>query len=512
MNLDLIFPTKSLRRAVWKPAVLCLLTCLLTAAVFATPAVKLSTVSGPPTTNVTISGSGFPASRLIDLYFDTTDMVLVVSSATGTFSNVRFQVPAKAQPGTHWVTAAVRASGLAAQKSFLVRTNWEQRGFTPNHKGLNPYENVLNPSNVGSLDLHWSFPTEGPVLSSPAVANGVVYVGSTDRNVYAINARTGAKLWSFPMPDQVFSSPAVVNGAVYVAARGSVWPINGELYALNARTGTLLWSFPIDSYYIDDSSPAVANGLVYVGSENNNVYAINARTGAKVWSFPTDGPLYSSPAVANGVTYVASSDKNVYALNANTGAKLWSFPTGGVVNTSPAVANGVVYVGTGYGDGKFYAVNASTGAKLWSFSTGVTNERMCSPTVANGVVYVATEFGKFYALDARTGAKLWSFPMPIGSDTSPVSSPAVANGVVYLASYFNIYALNARTGILLWSFPISTWFSSPVVANGVVYVGSYDYNLYAFDLAGGMLATAQSAERPDPANLIPDYTLRPLTP
>ena len=63
--------------------------------------------------------------------------------------------------------------------------------------------------------------------------------------------------------------------------------------------------------------------------------------------------VYSSPAVANGVVYVGSDDGNVYALNASTGAKLWSYTTGSYVDSSPAVANGVVYVGSS--DGNVYA-------------------------------------------------------------------------------------------------------------------------------------------------------------
>ena len=72
--------------------------------------------------------------------------------------------------------------------------------------------------------------------------------------------------------------------------------------------------------------------------------------------------------MANGVVYVGSNDDNVYALNASTGTQLWSYTTGNLVNSSPAVANGVVYVGSG--DDNVYALNASTGAKLWSYATG----------------------------------------------------------------------------------------------------------------------------------------------
>jgi outer membrane protein assembly factor BamB len=87
------------------------------------------------------------------------------------------------------------------------------------------------------------------------------------------------------------------------------------------------------------------------------VYALKASTGAKVWSYSTLGMVNSSPAVANGVVYFGAEDYKVHALNATTGSELWSYHTGYVVNSSPAVVNGVVYVGSG--DGNVYALNAS---------------------------------------------------------------------------------------------------------------------------------------------------------
>jgi uncharacterized repeat protein (TIGR01451 family) len=104
------------------------------------------------------------------------------------------------------------------------------------------------------------------------------------------------------------------------------------------------------------SSPAVANGVVYVGSTAiidhsayGELYALNATTGAELWTYTTPaGSGLGSPAVANGVVYIASSPDTMYALNASTGAKLWSFATEGETGTSsPAVVDGVVYVGAG---------------------------------------------------------------------------------------------------------------------------------------------------------------------
>lgn len=97
-----------------------------------------------------------------------------------------------------------------------VSTNWSEF-HSPNMQRFNPYESVLNVNNVGNLHRKWSYRTGSEaVRSSPAVANGVVYVGSEDDNVYALKATTGAKLWSYRTGGDVLSSPVVVNGVLYV--------------------------------------------------------------------------------------------------------------------------------------------------------------------------------------------------------------------------------------------------------------------------------------------------------
>ncbi len=284
------------------------------------------------------------------------------------------------------------------------------------------------------------------------------------------------------------SSPAVANGVEYVGADV------GSLYALNASTGAKLWSYTTGGNV--SSSPAVANGVVYIGSNDGNIYALNANTGAKLWSYTTGGEVDSSPAVVNGVVYIGSFDGNVYALNASTGALLWSYPTAQAfpVESSPAVANGVVYVGTDRG--VLYALNASTGAQLWS--AGIAYAVSSSPAVANGVVYVGGFLGEFggptgsvVALNASTGAGLWTF---LDTEGIVASSPAVANGVVYISDVGNycctgnLYALNASTGALLWSYNTGGGYSSsPAVANGVVYVGTDYGTFYALNASTGAL-------------------------
>jgi len=468
----------------------CLLLCGIAAA---TPSITLSKKSGPPTSRILVSGRGFEPNVGVDIYFDTKDEALVVTDGKGEFDNAKAYAPRSAHPGQHWVTALERNNDKGAQEPFLVRTNWSQFHFAPNHDGLNPYENVLNPQTVGNLEMKWVY-SVGGVRSSPAVANGVVYVSLWEAQaVDALNAKTGTRLWRH-ITGNVESSPALMHGFVYVGTE------DYDLHALKATTGAIVWSYKT-GYYVD-ASPTAVNEIVYIGSEDSHVYALHARDGARLWSYRTQNSVWTSPAVVNGVVYVGSYDYSVYALNAKTGARIWSYPTGSYIFSSPAVANGVVYIGSD--DGNVYALNATTGALLWSYTTS--GMVASSPAVANGVIYIGSADGTVYALNASSGDTLWTYST--GGEVN--SSPAVANGVVYVASEGGyLYGLNANTGAELWSYPGSFYVDSPpIVADGTVYVGS-DFGLYAFGLprSGGAKQDAAS-KRPDLKTLRPDFNLK----
>jgi len=231
--------------------------------------------------------------------------------------------------------------------------------------------------------------------SGAAVVDGIAYFGSAVGSVFAIDAATGEQLWSAPIStDNSASSPAVANGVVY---------INGDdLFAFDAKTGAQIWSSSILGT-VNTSSPAVVGGVVYAGGRV--VAAFNATTGAVLWSVSPGGSLSipgDSPAVAKGMVYIGasvtgqhgSSSGTLYALNARTGKTVWSAPVASGITSSPAVANGVVYVGSD--DGTLYAFNAKTGVQLAAVA-GVAGQS--SPTVANGVVYSeTTESGELFAL------------------------------------------------------------------------------------------------------------------
>src|SRR5579862_792691 len=115
------------------------------------------------------------------------------------------------------------------QLTCKVHTWWAEF-HEQNMQRRNPCETVLDVDNVGKLALKWSYTIGKHVYSSPAVANGVVYVGSGNHNVYALDAETGTRLWQYTTGSHVYSSPAVANGVVYVGSS------DHNVYAFDAKT------------------------------------------------------------------------------------------------------------------------------------------------------------------------------------------------------------------------------------------------------------------------------------
>jgi outer membrane protein assembly factor BamB len=350
---------------------------------------------------------------------------------------------------------------LALYSSTPAADDWTMFHHGVTHNG---YSTSTAPN---TNHVQWVYPAGGSDCS-PAVVDDRVYTGSW-MGFYCLNATTGDSIWNYTRMDEWFTSPAVADGNVYTAALSSV-------YCLNATTGAFMWSYGTGDWIVT-SSPAVADGKVYVGSQDKKVYCLDAASGAFLWSYTTGNYIWSSPAVANGRLYVSSFDSNIYCLNASTGALMWNYTTGSgeyYIRSSPAIADGRVYVGSD--DGNVYCLDASTGTFIWNYTTG--SSVFSSPAVAYGKVYVGNNHHYVYCLNAANGAFIWNY----WTSDSILSSPAVADNKVYAGSEDNkLYCLNADTGEFIWSYTTG-WDvdSSPAVANGKVYVGSGDNKVYAF--------------------------------
>lgn len=278
------------------------------------------------------------------------------------------------------------------------------------------------------------------------------------------------KLWQFETGDDLYSSPTLANGFVYLGSDDM------KVYCLEYHTGKLIWEYKTSGRVF---SPAVAGGKVYAGSYDRSLYCLSAKDGKKIWQFETKGSIFSSPAAWENRVYIGSKDGNLYCVDTNTGKKLWNFETKDQIDASPAVWDGKVYFGSQ--DRNIYCLDAKTGAQIWKYATGyyITS----SPTVADGKVFIGSDDKNMYCLNARTGEKIWIWQ---AETVFHYSSPAFYNGKLYVgAQDSRLYCVDASTGVPLWNYEVQGWVSSPAVCGRKLYFGCEDKKVYCLESETG---------------------------
>ncbi|HEY3269077.1 MAG TPA: PQQ-binding-like beta-propeller repeat protein [Armatimonadota bacterium] len=347
------------------------------------------------------------------------------------------------------------------------------------------------------------------VNSSPAIVDGVVYVGSRNTHFYALNAQTGAQVWEYAALDAVQSSPLVKDGVVYFEAD------RGVLTALNAADGSVVWTHASGGM-MDRSSPNISGDNVVCAAAypKMTIYAVpvgSSGTAPEAWSVNTGQFVYSSPAVdpATQNVYCGSNNGAVYALKPD-GSALWAAPfdtvDGSIFWASPTVANGKVYISGGSYDFALHALDAGSGLRVWDAPmapqptlplTSYRAIQVSSPAVDGDFVSVVGGYGDargpstLYAFRDKglTPELLWSTAIPNSVNTDYVSSPAItpASVVVGCAAAADpahptwprgrVYVVDRVTGAAQWyaagsaSVSGGPILSSPAISGDLVVVG-----------------------------------------
>ena len=322
----------------------------------------------------------------------------------------------------------------------------------------------------------WRFETGGRVVNAPAVANGVVYAGSDDNHVYALDAATGSMLWSFETGDIIRSTPTLAGREVYVGSD------DNHVYALDAETGEMLWKY--DTSKEVQYSSVVTDGVVYIGAQGDvdySVHALDAMSGEQVWAAGVPYPygVEFAVTVANGKLYAPGASGEFYAMDASTGEALWSVSVGMGSESPPTVVDGVVYLTA---VNTTYALDEATGEEIWSYGTEMFPAVDHPAVVVDGVYYFAPD-SNLYALDAASGDIMWSYE----ADDLITDVPVVAEGMVYVRSESGVFhAVDAATGGLAWSWETTdSALRSPTVVSGFLFAESRDGNLRALIAATG---------------------------
>lgn len=355
-------------------------------------------------------------------------------------------------------------------------------------------------------------PDMSPIVPSPASAQGVLYIGSTDGKFHALDLAKGQELWnvspgdpigppssadSVPPSKSIRSTAAVRDGRVFIGTA------DGLVKALRAENGSTLWSFRTGGRV--DSSPVVSDGVLYVGSDDGGVCALTGDEGRLLWRAQTGGRVKSSPSPADCAVYVGSYDGKIYSLDIKTGKVLWTFQTGDIINSSPVVCKDLVYLGPD--DNYIYALDVHGGKLKWKYQveeksrsilrfgiregSGVSTFGFIpsTPCVDGSSLYVGTNGASrcmLYSLDLESGKLKWKYAVENGG----VGSAAVYDGIVYVGAggiLFHdqhIYGVNAADGSLVWKYRTGgDILSAPVIEGGCLYCWAMDGQVYAFDIS-----------------------------
>lgn len=413
--------------------------------------------------------------------------------------------------------------GRAPATSEWPCGDWGMYGRTLTRTFSSDCPTRISPATVATLRPKWTFRLpvdhreQATFTASPAIVDGVVYIGSWNGVVYALDLDDGSVIWEFrtePAPGATFgpvvSSAAVADVAFRREVRRVVYVGAGpRLYALDARTGDELWVDYLGSGVADDpaeveSSPLVWDGTVYVGMDVHNepadvsggarggLFAIDAATGDIRWRYHPEEAAGRPPSGCGGVWGSPT-------LDTETGIVYFGTANCPAVEDDPALPMEEVT-----------ALRADTGEHVWTFRPHAVpgpgeqeadEDFGATPNLyldADGrrILGAGNKDGTYYALDPATGDVLWQTEVtePQRGIGGFIGSPAVWRGAIFggtaIGSPPNYHALDGATGAVRWQGTAGPTYAASAVTNGVVFAGAIDATFRAFDAATGRVLWA----------------------
>jgi outer membrane protein assembly factor BamB len=345
-----------------------------------------------------------------------------------------------------------------------------------------------------------------------ASENGIIYFGSVDGDLLAVNPSARSRGLSFPSNEGewistevksaapaggfcgpmlscgqgtggtiIYSSPVVSEKYVYIPTYSGN---DGQLYSLFLDTGVLWQIYPRQGAGIGKvvGNIVLDNGTIYITSSNGSVYAIEAENVVKKWETKiTDQRIWTSPAVSDGVVYVGSYDGTLNALDAENGTNLWQKELPTSMASSPVCYEDTLLYG-GF-DRYLYALDKDDGSLLWRFKGE--NWFWAAPVVEGTTVYAACLDKTLYALDLTTGKELWRFTI----DDPIVARPVLTgNRLVIVSESGELHSLDKNSGSSLQQISIDATIMAPLYAEGdTVYVHAREHKVYAIDIQEGTM-------------------------
>lgn len=272
---------------------------------------------------------------------------------------------------------------------------------------------------------------------------------------------------------EFFSSPALVEGVLYLGCN------DGYMRAVNASDGTVRWSYATSCGICGE--PAVDSSMVFIGCQDGYVYALDRNSGRKEWSSGLGYHVFCDVAVmCDSLVLAGNSMGKVCALDRNSGRPVWDAELGGIV-LGPAVVDTLAVFTTESGA---TAVLDHRGEILWSRETVA---QPSAPSADSSAVFVGYSGGMVRKYDLRTGDLIWETDVVSSSGRCLLARPVVTGSMVLAGTNAGtLVCLGRERGEVLWEQRFDNWLQlPPVVGEGMIYLSCDDQRIHILDLQTG---------------------------
>lgn len=251
----------------------------------------------------------------------------------------------------------------------------------------------------------WRQKVGARIIGGALVTADSVYVGNDAGEVVAMNRTDGRERWRTKVGNEVWSTPVSAGDAIIVTA------MDGTVTAFNPD-GSQRWRARVADAGIA-GTPALRDGVLYLGSYDKRLYAVDAQTGETRWrSEPAENWFWTEPLIDGDNLFAGNMDGHVYALDRTSGARRWRTDVGAPVRGRAALSGGVLVVPAK--NGYLWGLRPENGEPAWQ-PVEVGGALLADLTVADGSVFLASEVGKkshkLYRVDAARGS-VTEVPLP----------------------------------------------------------------------------------------------------
>jgi outer membrane protein assembly factor BamB len=323
------------------------------------------------------------------------------------------------------------------------------------------------------LDLLWKYTVDkGAFEATPAIVDGVVYIGDMDGTFYALDLQSGQPRWKFDYGKDkagFTTAAAVRDGLVYIG------DMDGNFFCLDAASGEKKWKATSDSEI--DSAANFYQDNVLVGSQDTTLYCFDAHTGKPQWKHQIGDQIRCSPTVIENSCFLAGCDGKLHVIDVRSGEETGAVDINSPTGCTPAASGDFIYFGTE--GATFLCVNWKQLTNVWAWAD---KARGLSIRSSAAITPQAVIFGGrdkiVHALDPKTGDKLWDFPTKGRVDSSPV---VVGERVFVGSADGRVYGLDLKTGQQVWQYEAGgALVGSPAVAQGRLVIASNAGVVYCF--------------------------------